>query len=88
VRCLAKDDDSEEKLPAAADVCSRCCSGSGLRSAQGGSSCAGSHCSPAVDVAAAVEHVQREPINPFSLIYFFSNKFQSSGFENTNHSLT
>jgi hypothetical protein len=25
---------------------------------------------------------------PFSFIYFFSNKFQSSGFKNTNHFLT
>jgi hypothetical protein len=29
-----------------------------------------------------------KPIYPFSFIYFFSNKFQSSGFKNTNHFLT
>jgi hypothetical protein len=28
------------------------------------------------------------PVNPLSFIHFFSNKFQSSGFKNTNHFLT
>jgi hypothetical protein len=29
-----------------------------------------------------------QPVYPFSFIHFFSNKFQSSGFKNTNHFLT